>query len=80
VAGAEFLVEEAKRRRNLGGGLYLYQVKEGACETLKKGGYADEIGRENFFSSKRTALETIPRERLDHQIWIDLTALLRTIS
>jgi len=68
VAGAEFLVEEAKRRRNLGGGLYLYQVKEGACETLKKGGYADEIGRENFFSSKRTALETIPRERLDHQI------------
>ena len=68
VAGAEFLVEEAKRRRNLGGGLYLYQVKEGACETLKKGGYADEIGRENFFSSKRAALETIPRERLDHQI------------
>ncbi len=68
VAGAEFLVEEAKRRRNLGGGLYLYQVKEGACETLKKGGYADEIGRENFFSSKRTALETIPRERLDHQV------------
>ncbi len=68
VAGAEFLVEEAKRRRNLGGGLYLYQVKEGACETLKKGGYADEIGRENFFSSKRMALETIPHERLDHQI------------
>ena len=68
VAGAEFLVEEAKRRRNLGGGLYLYQVKEGACETLKKGGYADEIGRENFFSSKRTALETIPRERLDHRV------------
>ncbi len=68
VAGAEFLAEEAKRRRNLGGGLYLYQVKEGACEVLKQGGYVDEIGRENFFSSKRVALETITTERLDHQI------------
>ncbi len=68
VAGAEFLVEEAKRRRNLGGGLYLYQVKEGACEVLKRGGYVDEIGEANFYGSKREALEQITLERLDHQV------------
>ncbi len=68
VAGAEFLVEEAKRRRNLGGGLYLYQVKEGACEVLKRGGYVDEIGQDHFYGSKREALERITLERLDHAL------------
>jgi SulP family sulfate permease len=59
VAGAEFLAEEAKHRRERGGRLYLYEVKEGVCDPLKKSGLADEIGRENLFESKTLAINTI---------------------
>jgi SulP family sulfate permease len=58
VAGAELLEKEAKIRREAGGCLYLYQIKPGACETLKKG-YLDEIGRENVYWSKSTAISHI---------------------
>jgi SulP family sulfate permease len=59
VAGAEFLAEEAKRRKKMGGKLYLYEVKEGVCDPLKKSGLADQIGRENLFESKTKAISTI---------------------
>jgi SulP family sulfate permease len=59
VAGAEFLVEEAKRRKKIGGRLYLYEVKEEVCGALKKTGMADEIGIENIFESKTKAISTI---------------------
>lgn len=62
VAGAEFLAEEAKKRRARGGKLYLYEVKEGVCDPLKRSGLAEEIGRENLFESKTLAIRTIISE------------------
>lgn len=59
VAGAEMLVKEAKRRRDLGGGLYLYDVKAQVCDFLRRGGYIDQIGDENVFTSKTLAITTI---------------------
>ncbi|MEJ5212030.1 MAG: STAS domain-containing protein, partial [Burkholderiales bacterium] len=67
IAGAEMLAQEAKRRRRMGGGLYLYRVKEGACEMLRRGSYAEEIGRENIFPAKSRPIETI-YPRLDADI------------
>ena len=60
--GGEFLADEAKHRRERGGRLYLYEVKEGVCAPLKKSGLADEIGRENLFESKTLAIRTIISE------------------
>lgn len=59
VAGAELLIREAQRRRELGGDLYLCAVKEGVCNILKKGGYIDQFGRENIFDSKAEAIQQI---------------------
>lgn len=64
VAGADMLVQEAKRRRRLGGGLYLANVKDGLCQMLRKGGYLAELGEENVFASKTDAIAEI-HKRLD---------------
>ena len=67
VAGADLLAREARHRRAIGGGFYLHQLKDEAREPLERGGYLDEIGRENIFESKGEAIETIFR-RLDPSI------------
>ena len=67
VAGADLIAREARTRRAMGGRLYLHQVKEATCETLKRGGYRDEIGAENVFASKEEAIATI-FARLDRDI------------
>jgi SulP family sulfate permease len=67
VAGAEFLAQEAARRRQRGGGLYLIRPKEGLCAPMRSGGYLDEIGRENVFHAKSEAIATILR-RLDPEV------------
>jgi len=59
VAGAEFLEQEAARRRATGGGLYLIRLKPGVCEPLNRGGYVDHIGRENLFSGKTETIATV---------------------
>ncbi len=61
LAGAEALVQMAKRWRAHGGGLYLIRPKDRVLEILEKGGYIDEIGRENIFHSKTEALRTLYR-------------------
>jgi len=58
IAGAELLAKEAKNREKLGGNLFMYRVKPGACEILKHG-FVDKIGANNFFDSKTTAISTI---------------------
>ncbi len=73
VAGAEFLAHEAERRRARGGGLYLYRVKEGVMEVLRRGGYIETIGEENCFRSKSDAIGYIVR-RLDPEICRRCTA------
>ncbi len=64
VSGAEMLVQEAKRRHRIGGGLYLSKIKNEACAIMKRGGYADNFGREHIFQTKGQAIESITR-RLD---------------
>jgi SulP family sulfate permease len=59
VAGAELLAQEAKTYREMGGGLFFNQIKDGVCEPLQRGGYVKEIGSENMFGSKSIALDTI---------------------
>ena len=65
VSGAEFLEEEAVRRKRLGGGLYMYKAKPELRERLRRGGYIDAIGEDNIFGSKREALHEITTDRLD---------------
>lgn len=61
VAGAELLVQEARRRRARGGGLYLAKVKDDVCAVLKRGAFAAEIGEDNIFTSKGEAIAAIYR-------------------
>ena len=67
VAGAEMLAREARMRRTAGGQVYFHQVKEGPMEILRRGGYLDEIGEENFFPTKAEAIGGV-FERLDRGI------------
>ena len=59
IAGAEFIAQEAKKRRAKGGGLYLIRVKQGVCEPFKRGDYLATVGDENIFTGKTQALSTI---------------------
>jgi len=67
AAGAEALVAESKRRRALGGGLYLSGLKEQVREFLERGGFMEELGRDNVFASKYDAMSGI-FERLNRNI------------
>ncbi|GAB4514155.1 MAG: SulP family inorganic anion transporter [Sulfuricaulis sp.] len=78
IAGAEMLVQEARRRRNLGGGLYLSKIKEEACRILKRGGFVDRLGDEHIFVTKADAIQTIFAkldrsicERCDKRIFLE---------
>jgi SulP family sulfate permease len=59
VAGAELLVQEAQRLRKDGRSLYLFRVKPRVKKFLERGGYLDEIGRDNVFESKNAGLEAV---------------------
>jgi SulP family sulfate permease len=64
LAGAEFLAEEAERRRAAGGGLYFIRVKDVVQEQLAESGALKRIGGANLFDSKTEAIAAIYR-RLD---------------
>ena len=49
LAGAHLLGQEARRRRAMGGALYLFNLKTEPMEMLRRSGVFDEIGAENFF-------------------------------
>ena len=59
VAGAEMLVQEAKRRKKMGGGLYFYRMQNGVRDLLVKGHYLDQIGEENVFAAKLRPIDRI---------------------
>lgn len=67
VAGAEMLMREARRRRRMGGGLYLVGLKERTYEALRAGAYLQEIGPENVFDDRASAIAHI-RTQLDERI------------
>ena len=67
VAGAEALVQMVGRYNARGGRLYMIRPKESVMQLLERGGYMDDIGRQNVFFSKTTALRTVYRY-LDYDI------------
>ena len=67
MAGAEMLAREVRMRRAAGGRVYFHQAKEGPMAILRRGGYHDEIGEENFFLSKSEAIGEV-FGRLDRSV------------
>lgn len=67
LAGAHLLAQEARRRRVLGGGLYLFHVKDEPLQTLRRCGAFDEIGAQNFFKLGDDVLAVLYR-RLDSAV------------
>ena len=65
IAGAEMLVKEAKRRRLLGGGLYLCKIKDEVCRILKRGGFINELDDKHVFNSKAEAIHELVIKTLD---------------
>ena len=59
IAGAEMMQQEAQRRKQYQGGLYVAKVKEQVCQILKRGDYLQRFGEENVFNSKQEAINTI---------------------
>jgi len=50
LGGAQWLAQEAQRRRALGGSLYIFHMKDEPLAMLRKSGAYDAIGKENFFT------------------------------
>jgi SulP family sulfate permease len=67
LAGAQYLAEEAERRRGLGGGLYFIRIKDTAQEQLAESGALKTIGGANLFDSKTEAIAAIYK-RLNHEV------------
>lgn len=67
IAGIEMFVQEAVRRRVIGGGLYFYQLKDQVRQMFEYSGYIATIGPENIYRSKVTAIQSI-FAKLDHDI------------
>lgn len=59
LAGAELLAREARRRRRLGGGLYLFNAKREVQETLKRSGHYEAVGEGNIFPLKSDPIAAI---------------------
>jgi len=59
VAGAELLAREARRRRERGGGLYFYGLRESALKVLHGPAFASEFPPQASFAAKRDAVAGI---------------------
>jgi len=67
LSGAELLVQEARRRKRLGGGLYFHRLQQPVRETLDRAGYLREIGPENLFAIGQDVMASL-YPRLDPEI------------
>ncbi|MCB9339140.1 MAG: SulP family inorganic anion transporter [Lewinellaceae bacterium] len=72
VAGSEWLLHEAERWKEKGGGLYFTGLKLIAQDSLIRGGFKKQIGEDHFFASKEEALEHIC-QRLDMDVCASCT-------
>lgn len=59
MAGAEMLVQEAKRLQQHGGGLYVVGLKPELWQFLAEGGFLKKIGAQHFFDNKADAITAI---------------------
>jgi SulP family sulfate permease len=67
IAGAELLVQEARRRRENGGRLYFYSLRVAAEEMLGKEPFIAAIGKDALFHTKREAIREV-FARLDRAV------------
>ncbi len=67
VAGGEMLVQGVKYWKAQGGGLYLCGLKMEVENFLRRGGYLDEMGENNVFTSKTQAIANIFKQLDAHQ-------------
>jgi len=67
LAGAEALVIENKRVKELGGGLYFVGLKASVYEFAAKTCFIQNIGGDHFFDSKKEAIQSIYK-KLDHEV------------
>ncbi len=67
LAGATWLTHEAEKWKTRGGGIYFSGLKIISQDILMKGGFREQIGHENFFIDKKSAIEYI-YERLDRSV------------
>jgi SulP family sulfate permease len=52
MAGAEMLAQEARDRKKHGGSLGFYRIKPEVSAMLSRGGFIDDIGKENIYDTK----------------------------
>jgi len=73
LAGAQVLAQEARRRRCLGGDLFLFGLRDGPLGALSKSGYLDELGGDHLLpmGDPNTLREIIPQ--LDQTICTSCT-------
>ncbi len=67
LAGATWLTHEVSKWQERGGGIYFSGLKNVSQQTLRKGGFRDKIGKENFYDDKVTAIKDIYK-KLDKNI------------
>ncbi len=65
--GAKLLVREALKRREYGGDLYMYRLRDAASKVFYRGDYVEVIGEKNIFYHKSEAISSI-FDRLDKDI------------
>lgn len=73
VAGAELLVQESRRRRDLGGDLYFYRLQPSVRSLLVQGDYLTHIDEENIFPTKSHPVDDV-YPKLDSEICRTCTA------
>ena len=73
LAGAQLLAQEARRRRALGGALYIFNMKDEPLAMLRGCGAFDEIGDDNVFKLGDDVIGTLYR-RLDAGVCRTCTA------
>jgi SulP family sulfate permease len=59
LAGAELLAETARRQARAGGSLSFYRMKDSVAETLRKGGFMQDIGEHNLYPAKSRPAESL---------------------
>lgn len=67
LAGAEMLIQEAKRLKAIGGGLYIQGVKNKVFDFMDRIDFLADFGDGNVFSSKEAAIHSLTL-RLNHSI------------